>query len=199
MFAGGRLHFLGTPKVGEKLTRQSEVTSLQEKVGRSGPLVLVTVRHLISSHDGLIIREEQDIVYRFNTLTPANSAPKLDSVPEAEWEKAMPISSTLLFRFSAPYIQRGTAFTMTVPTQPVRRAIPGLWCMARFKQLPWRNSADSTHRAGNYLVCVSRRESRLRFGPCAVTGYSRGARDIAGGVQLRAPADPECQRPTGKR
>ena len=48
MWAGGRLKFDGTVRVGDGLRRRSTVVSVTPKTGRSGPLVLVTVEHRIS-------------------------------------------------------------------------------------------------------------------------------------------------------
>ncbi len=45
MWAGGSLEFFAQIPVGATLTRQSTIDSIQEKEGRSGKLVFVTIRH----------------------------------------------------------------------------------------------------------------------------------------------------------
>ena len=44
--------------VGEPITRLSRIVSIQEKQGRSGPLVFVVVRHEVSSPVGLALTEK---------------------------------------------------------------------------------------------------------------------------------------------
>ncbi len=64
MWAGGRLRLLGPLRARDAVTRTSTITSVQEKQGGSGPLVFVTILHVISGPDGPAIEEEQDVVYR---------------------------------------------------------------------------------------------------------------------------------------
>ena len=72
MWAGGRLEFPGTLRVGETIRRRSAILEVKEKTGRSGALVFVVVRHEISGAGGLAVIEEQDLVYR---ETPDPGAP----------------------------------------------------------------------------------------------------------------------------
>ena len=60
MWAGGRLSFHQFLLVGERVTRQSTITQIETKSGRSGILVFVTVKHELSGANGLAISEEQD-------------------------------------------------------------------------------------------------------------------------------------------
>lgn len=64
MWAGGTLNFSGRLRLGERATRRSTVESITPKEGRSGPLIFVTVRHRISNATGVVVDEEQDLVYR---------------------------------------------------------------------------------------------------------------------------------------
>ena len=100
MWAGGRLAFEGTVRVGDRLRRRSTVVSVTPKTGRSGPLVLVTVRHRISGHDGEIV-EEQDLVFLERPteplVLPDVSAPE----DEMEWSESVTPNAAMLFRFSA--------------------------------------------------------------------------------------------------
>ncbi|HKX08539.1 MAG TPA: MaoC family dehydratase N-terminal domain-containing protein, partial [Stellaceae bacterium] len=64
MFAGGRLKFLQPLRIGDTVTRVSEILSVEGKQGRSGDLVFVTVRHRFSVDAALALEETQDLVYR---------------------------------------------------------------------------------------------------------------------------------------
>src|SRR5471032_3414063 len=64
MWAGGRIEFLQALRAGEAATRESTITHVEEKTGRTGSLLFVTVRHDYSQGGRLAIREEQAIVYR---------------------------------------------------------------------------------------------------------------------------------------
>ncbi|MDE2663116.1 MAG: MaoC family dehydratase N-terminal domain-containing protein [Gemmatimonadota bacterium] len=100
MWAGGRLKFEGTVRVGDGLRRRSTVLSVTPKAGRSGPLVLVTVEHRILGHDGEIV-EEQDLVFLERPAEPL----VLPDVPaaneEMEWSESVTPNAAMLFRFSA--------------------------------------------------------------------------------------------------
>jgi 3-methylfumaryl-CoA hydratase len=63
MWAGGRLSFAGRLLVGERLTRRSEIRSVEFKTGSAGEMAFVTIRHDIRGEGGGAITEEQDIVY----------------------------------------------------------------------------------------------------------------------------------------
>jgi 3-methylfumaryl-CoA hydratase len=101
MWAGGRLEFLRPLKVGEGITRESEIVSVEPKSGRSGTLVFVTVRHTVQAAGDTAIVEEQDIVYRAaaqkgEALPPGKQAPAT-----AQWTRPVMPDSVMLFRYSA--------------------------------------------------------------------------------------------------
>ena len=64
MWAGSRFTFSQPLHVGERIRRTSVVTDVSVKEGRTGPLVLVLVKHAIGGEGGPAISEEHDIVYR---------------------------------------------------------------------------------------------------------------------------------------
>jgi 3-methylfumaryl-CoA hydratase len=110
MFAGGRLTFTGPLPVGRPLHRRSTVASTEEKAGRSGRLVFVTVAHDIGSgHGDLAVSETQDLVYRpvpppgGTTGAGSASGAEADIDPDAGWDWAFDLvpDAPLLFRFSA--------------------------------------------------------------------------------------------------
>jgi 3-methylfumaryl-CoA hydratase len=100
MWAGSRIVFPGEILVGEEIIRRSTVTSVRAKTGRSGPLLLVSVRHEIGrgATDPAII-EEHDIVYR------GSDAPAVlgsgERTPPGPWRRVLTPDPVLLFRYSA--------------------------------------------------------------------------------------------------
>jgi 3-methylfumaryl-CoA hydratase len=101
MWAGGRLQFLRPLTIGESVTRESEIVSVEPKSGRSGTLVFVTVRHTVSGSGTPAIVEEQDIVYREpakkgDPLPPGKQAPDT-----AHWTRSIMPDNVMLFRYSA--------------------------------------------------------------------------------------------------
>ncbi|WP_423455094.1 FAS1-like dehydratase domain-containing protein [Ottowia sp. VDI28] len=101
MWAGGRLGFLRPLRVGEPVRRISRIKSVQEKSGRSGSLVFVTVLHEVSDGQGVAIREEQDIVYR-DPPAPGAPAPQPAAVPaDGQFSRTIIPDPVLLMRYSA--------------------------------------------------------------------------------------------------
>ena len=101
MWAGGSLTFTRPLIVGARATRNSQVTQIERKTGKSGPLAFVTVTHHISCDDVLCISERQDLVYRDD---PDPNAPKPQSRPAPKDETvcvAQTVTTTDLFRYSA--------------------------------------------------------------------------------------------------
>ncbi len=101
MWAGGRLEFLRDIKIGDMLTRRSEIKDVTVKEGRSGSLVFVTVSHEFSTDDGVAVKEEHDIVYRDNPQPNApTQRPQLARTDETFSREIVP-DPVLLFRYSA--------------------------------------------------------------------------------------------------
>ncbi|WP_028206052.1 FAS1-like dehydratase domain-containing protein [Paraburkholderia nodosa] len=101
MWAGGRLQFLLPLSVGEPIRRVSTIKCVQSKSGRSGQLVFVTVLHEISSLSGVVIREEQDIVYR-DAPAPGAAAPQPVMAPtDEQFGCTVTPDPVLLMRYSA--------------------------------------------------------------------------------------------------
>lgn len=108
MFAGGTVRFHAPLLVGSTVTTRSIVTSVEEKQGRSGPLVLVGLATEVTDDAGrLAIVETQDIVYAHGR--PPGAAAEARPVPAAsqlmsrtadgQWE--LTTDPGLLLRFSA--------------------------------------------------------------------------------------------------
>ncbi|MEN0108594.1 MAG: MaoC family dehydratase N-terminal domain-containing protein [Pseudomonas sp.] len=98
MWAGGRLEFLQPLRVGGEACRKTRILRIEEKAGRTGSLLFVTLGHEYWQNEQLCIREEQDIVYREPT------APKLSdgaAVAPSQWQQTISPDPVLLFRYSA--------------------------------------------------------------------------------------------------
>lgn len=101
MFAGARLDFYGTLRIGSRVHRLATIKNVSVKQGRSGPLVFVTVRYELSDHDGIKLVEEQDIAYRPASESKAPPRRREIAVPAADFEREITPDEALLFRFSA--------------------------------------------------------------------------------------------------
>lgn len=101
MWAGGRLRFLRPIVIGANIDRTSEIISIDEKHGRSGALVMTTVRHIISDVDGPCVEEEQDIVY-CEIPQPDELPRQQASLPaDVQWRETFLPDAVALFRYSA--------------------------------------------------------------------------------------------------
>jgi 3-methylfumaryl-CoA hydratase len=102
MWAGSRLAFDGGPlRIGDTISRKSEIKSVEPKTGSTGEMVFVTVRHTISGPRGSSCVEEQDIVYR-KAAKPGEKAREPKPAPtDATWSKRILPDPVMLFRYSA--------------------------------------------------------------------------------------------------
>ncbi|MFL9911453.1 HTD2 family dehydratase [Paraburkholderia sp. RL17-337-BIB-A] len=101
MWAGGRLTFHAPLKVGEHARRTSTIANIEDKTGRSGRLVFVTVQHAIEAGGELKLEEEHDIVYRDAPQEGARP-PQPALAPEGEtWRRTIDADAVMLFRYSA--------------------------------------------------------------------------------------------------
>lgn len=100
MLAGRRVAFHGPARIGQDFLRTSTIGRVEEKQGRTGRLVFVTVRHATIGPDGPVMTEVQDIVYR--EAGGGSAAPKApEPMPEPAWREARTPDPVLLFRYSA--------------------------------------------------------------------------------------------------
>lgn len=106
MWAGGRIRFHAPLVLGESVRRVSTVERITPKLGRTGALVFVTVKHEIHGPGGLAVEEEQDIVYRSPPTRgrggggPSKAAGE-GLPPEARVVGRFQADAVTLFRFSA--------------------------------------------------------------------------------------------------
>jgi len=104
MWAGGSVRARAALRCGESATRRSRVYSVREKQGRSGPLTFVAVHHQVLQRGHVVIDEQQDLVYRAAADPAGQRAAAAEDgpvVPPGDGERAIEVSPTLLFRFSA--------------------------------------------------------------------------------------------------
>lgn len=100
MYAGGRLEFHSPIPIGSTISRRGEILDITEKAGRSGDLVLVTVRYEITCEGRPAVTEEQDLVY--TDAPPRPIATGSDTPPPpARWVDTVVTDEVMLFRFSA--------------------------------------------------------------------------------------------------
>ena len=113
MWAAGKLEFLAPPVAGAPAEKRTVIENIQEKRGRSGPLIFVTLRHEVSQDGTMLVREIQTLVYRDEAtggkrstqsppaLTPPVTptlAPAAGIIPPAHEIRPDPV---MLFRYSA--------------------------------------------------------------------------------------------------
>lgn len=100
MWAGGSLTFRGRLSIGERLTRRSEILSVDFKTGSTGDMAFVRVLHDLHGEGGGSIREEQDIVYL--PIPDAFRPPRAIAAPaDPVLDEALEAGPVRLFRYSA--------------------------------------------------------------------------------------------------
>jgi 3-methylfumaryl-CoA hydratase len=101
MWAGSRIQFHRALRIGDLITRTSRIADVSAKQGRSGSLAFVRVQHEISTHEGLAISEEQDIVYRDMPQAGEASPPRKPAPDDHHWQREIKPDPALLLRYSA--------------------------------------------------------------------------------------------------
>jgi 3-methylfumaryl-CoA hydratase len=103
MWAGSQFEFRAPVRVGDAVQRQSTISDVSVKEGRSGRLVFVKVRHELrcnGASDPAIV-EFHDIVYR-EAKQPGDAEPTPTPAPGgAAWQREIVPDEVLLFRYSA--------------------------------------------------------------------------------------------------
>lgn len=99
MWAGSRCDFLKPIRIGDAVERSSTILDVSQKDGKAGPMVFVTVRHVVSANGEPAIEEEQDIVYL--AIPDRFAPPPATPLPDCEWREEVAVDPVLLFRFSA--------------------------------------------------------------------------------------------------
>ena len=104
MWAGSQFRFDQPLLMGDQIERQSTIENVTEKVGRSGTLVFVKVRHdvyRLAAPEKPAFVEHHDIVYR-DAPNPNAPPPKPAAAPTThDWARRIDPDPVLLFRYSA--------------------------------------------------------------------------------------------------
>lgn len=101
MWAGGTLRSLAPVRIGEQAELRSRVTGVEEKRGKSGRLMFVTVGQTVLQGGHACVEEEQVIVYRGVDPRPGVRAPAPGPAGNAAWSETFLPTAVTLFRFSA--------------------------------------------------------------------------------------------------
>ncbi len=103
MWAASQFEFSRPLCIGDAVTRRSTIVDVTEKLGRSGALVFVKVRHEIhrDNEPSPVLIEFHDLVYR-DAATAGGAAPPPTMAPKTwSWERKINPDPVLLFRYSA--------------------------------------------------------------------------------------------------
>jgi 3-methylfumaryl-CoA hydratase len=103
MWAGSRIDFIADIPLGAAIERTSTLIAATPKSGRSGNMLLATVRHEIAPQGGApAIVEEQDIVYREAAVAGAPfHRPSIDAGDPEAAARSITADPVMLFRYSA--------------------------------------------------------------------------------------------------
>ncbi|MEX0954995.1 MAG: MaoC family dehydratase N-terminal domain-containing protein [Rhizobiaceae bacterium] len=101
MWAGSRVRFEAPIALGDDVSKVSRIDAIEEKVGRSGPLVFVRLVHEISSPAGVAIVEEQDLVFREPEWSRASAGATTEAPANPVWIRTVAPDPVMLFRYSA--------------------------------------------------------------------------------------------------
>ena len=102
MWAGGRFTFHGDLHIGDVVERTSTITSVDQKDGRTGPLIFVTSEFKYTVDGELVLTEEKDLVYREDPTADSTRAisPRRAREPQG-WSTTVTPGPVMLFRYSA--------------------------------------------------------------------------------------------------
>ncbi|HEX2227806.1 MAG TPA: MaoC family dehydratase N-terminal domain-containing protein [Candidatus Binatia bacterium] len=98
---GTRVSFQEALRIGDEVTRKTEISDIQIDDGPNGAMVTVVERNSLSTSRGLCVVEERDMCMLSEAR--AELAPKSShEIPgEAKWQQSIEPNTPLLFRFSA--------------------------------------------------------------------------------------------------
>ncbi len=100
MWAGGRITWHRDLILGQVATRDSKIFDIQEKTGRSGKLVFLTLQHEITQSNQVCISEVQNIVYR--EFSKQTQKVELTAAPtDYDFNQSWNVDEVTLFRYSA--------------------------------------------------------------------------------------------------
>ena len=98
---GVRMTFHEPLRIGDEITRVSEIADVTVDEDQSGPMVLVVERNGISNSRGLAVVEERDLIFLSEGRAEKKSTTPQAAPAEAAWRRVVEPNPALLFRFSA--------------------------------------------------------------------------------------------------
>ncbi len=98
---GTRVTFHEPLRVGDDITRVTEIADIQVDDGPNGAMVTVVERNSISNSRGLAVVEERDMVMLSETRSEGTSKTPPPVPAQATWRQVVEPNPPLLFRFSA--------------------------------------------------------------------------------------------------
>ena len=98
---GTRVTFHEPLRVGDDITRVTEIADIQVDDGSNGAMVTVVERNSISNSRGLAVVEERDMVMLSETRAEGTSKTPPPVPAQATWRQVVEPNPPLLFRFSA--------------------------------------------------------------------------------------------------
>jgi 3-methylfumaryl-CoA hydratase len=194
MWAGGRVEFLGDLRAGDAVRQTSTILKVEDKIGGSGRLVFVTVRHEIHGPPGLCIAEEQDVVYRGAEGAAVKRAEPAPPPTDGTFTRAVQPDPVLLFRYSA-LTANGHRIHYDLDYVTREEGYPGLVVHGPL-QATWLADLVRRHRPGASIRRFSFRGRRPCFDQnrLDLVGYERDGglrletRDHEGAVCMEATA-----------
>lgn len=104
MWASGKLEFAARPVAGKPAEKRTVIEAIEEKHGKTGPLIFVTLRHDVHQDGTVLVCETQTLVYREEASGQKKPAQQASIPPVSENTKpAREIrpDPVMLFRYSA--------------------------------------------------------------------------------------------------
>jgi len=98
---GTRVTFHEALRVGDDITRVTEIADLQVDDGPAGAMVKIIERNSISNSRGLAVVEERDMVMLSEARADVTSSTSPQVPGQATWQQVIEPNAPLLFRFSA--------------------------------------------------------------------------------------------------
>ncbi|CAH0157530.1 MaoC family dehydratase N-terminal domain-containing protein [Roseomonas sp. CECT 9278] len=197
MLGGRRLTYTTPPRIGDALDRETMIAAITPKVGRSGALIFVTLRHSITRGNEVIAVEEQDIAYleaKRNAPEPKGEKPA--PAPIAAWRDAFAPDPVMLFRYSAlqfnghrihydaDYARDGEGY----PALVVNGGVTTLFLLeAALRRQPGAQVLSTASRTMNPLFC-GRSATLCGTAPDAQGRSILWAEDDTGAMALRIEA-----------
>jgi 3-methylfumaryl-CoA hydratase len=98
---GVRMSFHEPLRIGDEITRVTEIADVKIDEDQGGPMAVVVERNTISNNRGLAVVEERDLTFLSEGRAEKKSTPAPAIPAKAAWQRVIEPNPVLLFRFSA--------------------------------------------------------------------------------------------------